>query len=79
MLFDVFRAVKDSKDVQSLLDVLTSLVNPFGDDSTLLSLSSGAVADQQTTTDLLTAKEIGENCLDGFVREIGRASCRERV
>ena len=65
----MFRAVKDSKDVQSLLDVLTSLVNPFGDDSTLLSLSSGAVADQQTTTDLLTAKEIGENRLDGNVKE----------
>ena len=63
----VGRIHKDEKHVQAIQDAVLAMTNPFDVTNTnLVSLSSGAVADDATKKDLLTAWDIGEEKLREF-------------
>ena len=65
---DKSRITRDEQDVQNVLSTITSMVNPFvGDESSLLQLSSGVVAEQAVASDLLMAKDEGEKFFLQFV------------
>jgi hypothetical protein len=65
---DKSRITRDEQDVQNVLSTITSMVNPFiGDESSLLQLSSGVVAEQAIASDLLNAKDEGEKLFLLFV------------
>ena len=65
---DKSRITRDEQDVQNVLSTITSMVNPFiGDESSLLQLSSGVVAEQAVASDLLNAKDEGEKLFLLFV------------
>ena len=53
---------KDEADVQLMIEILENgWTNPFGNNSELLSLLTGAAASQEVTRDLLSAKAQGES------------------
>ena len=53
--------------MQSAIQVLDSLPNPFAKSKSLVSLSSGIVAFETVTSDLLSAYKIGSVALTNFV------------
>ena len=58
------RIRRDELDVPNVLATITSMVNPFiGDESSLVQLFSGVVAEQAIASDLLMAKAEGKNVL----------------
>ena len=65
---DKSRITRDEQDVQNVVSTINSMVNPFvGDESSLLQLSSGVVAEPAVASDLLTAKDEGEKLFLQFV------------
>lgn len=66
----ILRIRKDEHDVQSLIEAIVSMVNPFDSANTdLISLSSGALPTTEVKNDLLSAHSVGEKNLQGFMQE----------
>ena len=65
------RITKDELAVQSLVDLMeTEWINPFsGDETELISLSTGTVAPSDVAIDLVTAKACGETAYKNFQDE----------
>lgn len=60
--------ITDQQAISSIDQTVDSMVNPFKCESTqLISPSSGAVASQEVTSDLLNAERIGEEKLSEFI------------
>ena len=52
---DMSRITRDEQDVQNVLATITSMVNPFiGDESSLVQLSSGVVAEEAVASSNLS-------------------------
>ena len=61
---------KHEKEVLSVMSTLESAVNPFeGKQTELVHLTSGLVATEDVKSDLLTAKERGEQHLQMFIKD----------
>ena len=68
--FDAPHQARHEKDVQSVMSTITSVVNPFEiDQSELLHLTSGLVATKDVRSELLTAKQLGEEHLKAFIKD----------
>ena len=60
--------VQGDECVQQIVSVLTYLKNPFQPSNDLVSLTSGVVASDEITEDLLHAETKGQEALDDFVK-----------
>lgn len=59
---------RDEQAVQDVMSVIDSMVNPWKTDiSQLVSLSSGALATDKVTQDLLKAEEIGGEAAEVYI------------
>ncbi len=63
------RIYKDECSVQQVMDIISNSVNPYKSSDTLSSLMSGVVAKRDTDTDLLMAKDKGEEQFQKFGKE----------
>ena len=67
---DATQIEKHEKEVLSVMSTLESAVNPFEVEQTeLVHLTSGLVATEDVKSDLLTAKERGEQHLQMFIKD----------
>ena len=63
------RIRKDEMCVNQIVLFLQDQINPFAPSDCLTSLSSGEIASEETTWDLLHAEEMGQNALAEFVEK----------
>ena len=63
------RIAEDEDAIQKVMSTITSMVNPFTEDTALLQLSSGVVADPDIAYDLLNARREGEQLFVTFAQE----------
>ena len=67
---DATQIEKHEKEFLSVMSTLESAVNPFEVEQTeLVHLTSGLVATEDVKSDLLTAKERGEQHLQMFIKD----------
>ena len=67
---DETQKVHHEKDVQSIKSTLESMVNPFEPGrEEIVHLTSGLVATEEVRSDVLMAKETGEEKLQTFIQE----------
>lgn len=70
--FQNSRKQRDEQDVKKVIATLTTWHNPFtdhGDDKLLFNVSSGSVATESVTSDLLNAYVQGEECFKEFIAQ----------
>ncbi|XP_066913065.1 uncharacterized protein [Clytia hemisphaerica] len=60
---------RDEEDIIKCIDMISARNNPFVQSRKLIGLSSGVVASDDITNDLLTAADVGEKQLKRFVAE----------
>lgn len=66
---DKSRISRDEEDIQDVLSTIKSMSNPFSEEETsLLQLSSGVVAETAIVNDLMTAEEEGEKLFQEFAK-----------
>ncbi len=63
------RMKRDEEDVKKVVEAINVFKDPFETSEELVSLSSGCVADEIITKDLMEAKERGKTALRSFVRD----------
>ena len=63
-----FRIQHDEECVHRIMETINSMINPWQcSEDGLVSLSSGAVASESATSDLLSANDVGESKLQEFI------------